>query len=323
MDIVNSKTSIDAAYRAAHDDAIFVDHSELNFLLFTGETRLDLINRMSTQKVIELTSGQGAATVLTSDIGRIIDRLILFTSSETAYCLTSENNGDNIAQYLMRFVFYMDDFQIEDLSEDTAIFGIYGRRAREILSGHFGLDLDLPLHHWTQTTFEGADVTLHRTDPIADDGFFVMCDDEDRPLIRESLLNSGLIFAGADAIEYLRIESGRPRFGRELTLDYIPLEAGLWDDVSFNKGCYTGQEIIARMESRGRLAKKLVLLQLERMVGPNTDIHSGGKNVGTVTSIADGPAGILSLGYVKTRALEDDNPLLAGAFSAAILEPST
>jgi aminomethyltransferase len=278
---------------------------------------------MSTQKVIDLVSGQGAATVLTSDIGRIIDRIILYAASESVYCLTSENNGDNIAQYLMRFVFFMDDFQVVNLSKDTAICGIYGAHVQEFLSGHFGLDLDLPMHHWVQTTFDGSEVTIHRTDPIAGDGFFVMCDVKDKALIRESLLDSGLISAGDDAFEYLRIESGHPGYGRELTLDYIPLEAGLWDDVSFNKGCYTGQEIIARMESRGRMAKKLVLLQLENLVEPGTDIHSGGKNVGTITSIADGPAGILSLGYVKTRALEDDNPLMAGAFKAAILEPST
>jgi aminomethyltransferase len=323
MNSVITKTLIDAAYRAAHDEAILVDHNELNILRFTGETRLDLLNRMSTQKVIDLVSGQGAATVLTSDIGRIIDRLILYAASESVYCLTGENNGDNIAQYLMRFVFFMDDFQVVNLSEDTAIFGIYGRQAQGLLANHFSLELDLPIHHWIQTTLGDSEVTIHRTDPIAGHGYFVMCGPKDKEFVRETLVDSGLISAGNEAFEYLRIESRRPRYGRELTLDYIPLETGLWDDVSFNKGCYTGQEIIARMESRGRLAKKLVLLQLEEPVEPGTELHSVGKNVGTITSIADGPAGVLSLGYVKTKAIEDGEPLLAGAFNAAILEPST
>jgi folate-binding protein YgfZ len=323
MNSVITETQIDAAYRAAHDEAILVDHDELNILRFTGETRLDLLNRMSTQKVIDLVSGQGAATVLTSDIGRIIDRLILYAASESVYCLTSENNGDNIAQYLMRFVFFMDDFQVVNLSEDTAIFGIYGCQSQGLLASHFSLELDLPIHHWIQTTLGDSEVTIHRTDPIAGQGYFVMCDLRDKELVRETLVDSGLISAGNEAFEYLRIESRRPRYGRELTLDYIPLETGLWDDVSFNKGCYTGQEIIARMESRGRLAKKLVLLQLEDLVEPGTDLQSGGKNVGTITSISDGPAGVLSLGYVKTKAIEDGEPLLAGAFNAAILEPST
>jgi folate-binding protein YgfZ len=168
-----------------------------------------------------------------------------------------------------------------------------------------------------------SEVTIHRTDPIAGHGYFVMCDAKNKELVQETLVDSGLISASDDAFEYLRIESRRPRYGRELTLDYIPLETGLWDDVSFNKGCYTGQEIIARMESRGRLAKKLVLLQIEQLVEPGTSLHSGGKNVGTITSIAEGPAGTLSLGYVKTKAIEDGEPLLAEAFNAAILEPLT
>ena len=131
---LETTTSLESSYEAAHDTAVLVDRSDLGLLKFTGQTRLDLLNRMSTQQVIDLKSGEGAATILTTDIGRIIDRLILYVSSEAVYCLTGEHNSENIASYLGRFVFFMDDFQVEDLTSETAIFGVYGRQASSLLS---------------------------------------------------------------------------------------------------------------------------------------------------------------------------------------------
>lgn len=112
--------------------------------------------------------------------------------------------------------------------------------------------------------------------------------------------------ATPEAFEYLRIESGLPRHGHEITLDYIPLEANLWDDVSFSKGCYTGQEIIARMESRGRLAKKLFRLRPAQPINAGSDLMLAGRHAGTVTSAANGPIGPVALGYVKTSVLDED-----------------
>ena len=134
MDTVPKSVSLAEAYNSLHESAIVVDRSELGVLKFTGETRLDLINRMSTQAVAQLQSGEGAATVLTSDIGRMIDRLLLYTSSDNVYALTGENNAENVARYLMRFVFFQDDFHIDDLSEETAILAVYGPQAAERIS---------------------------------------------------------------------------------------------------------------------------------------------------------------------------------------------
>jgi aminomethyltransferase len=289
-------------------------------LKFSGETRLDLINRMSTQKVLGLQDGQGAATVLTTEIGRIIDRLILYATNDAAYCLTGENNNDNIARYLMRFVFFMDDFHIEDLTAETAVFGVYGCKAAQMLGELFGADIaDLPLHHWRQVDHEGTAVYIHRTDPIAGGGYFVMGHVDDQAAIETMLVEKGIAAIDEPLFDYLRIESGQPRFGRELTNDYIPLEANLWDDVSFNKGCYTGQEVIARMESRGRIAKQLVKIMPNSPLESGAELRAGGKRAGQVTSTADGPKGALALAYVKTAFLENGDSLEAGEIPARIV----
>lgn len=292
-------------YAAAHNTAVFTDRSTLGTIKITGETRLDLINRMSTQKVDTLTSGEGAATILTTDIGRIIDRLILTVSSDTVYALTSDHNADAIIRYLMRFVFFNDDFHMTDISADTAVFAIYGPQAATRLQAAGFPETDIPLHHWRQADINGAVAYLHRTDPIAGNGYLITCQTSAKTTVYQALLAADITPADSDAYEALRIEAGLPKFGHEITGDYIPLEANLWDDVSFNKGCYIGQEIIARMESRGRMAKKLVPLRPAAAVPPGTDLTADGKAAGVVTSAALTPTGIVALGYVKTAVLND------------------
>ncbi len=319
------KTQIEpSVYEAAHRSAILTDRSALGMLKLNGETRLDLIHRMSTQDVKNLESGEGAATVLTTDVGRMIDRLILYAASDTVYALTGENNSEAIARYLLRFVFFNDDFQLADISPNTTIFGVYGPWAMHILGEEAGFpEVDIPIHHWREAEIAGIIAYLHRTDPINEFGYFIMCETRDRKTLRETLLSAGLVFADEAAFDYLRIEAGQPRFGREITQEYIPLEAGLWDDVSFKKGCYTGQEIIARMESRGKLAKKLVQLSSGAEVAQGAEIMAGGKRAGIVTSAAVGKEGTVALGYVKTSLLAERTPLSANDKPIEAVEKKT
>ncbi len=312
--------SLEEAYEASRKAAILVDRSNLGLLKFTGQSRLDLVNRMSTQKLDDLKTGEGAATILTSDIGRIIDRLILYADHESVICLTSEDNGDNIARYLMRFVFFNDDFHIEDLSNETAVIAIYGRSATEHLEALFGETIDLSLHHWREVDIQGITGRLHRTDAVAGEGYFIMCQMSDWQQVWNSIARTGIVPASIEAFDYLRIEDGNPRFGYELTLDYIPLEANLWDDVSFNKGCYTGQEIIARMESRGRLAKKLVRLRPESPLDAGVPLTMEGKKAGSITSAADGPDGPIAMGYVKSAALHNKQPFKANSIAVNLVD---
>ena len=320
--MVKMMTQIDpSVYEAAHQSAIVVDRSDLGMLKISGETRLDLIHRMSTQDVKGLAAGEGAATILTTDIGRMIDRLILYPSSDTVYALTGENHSEAIARYLMRFVFFNDDFHLQDISANTAVFGVYGPWAMHILGEEIGFpEVDLSLHHWREAEIGGVSAYLHRTDPINGDGYFVMCETQDKEALGHILARAGLVPAGEAAFDFLRIEAGQPRYGREITQEYIPLEAGLWNDVSFKKGCYTGQEIIARMESRGKLAKKLVRLASAVGVPAGAEITANEKSVGAITSSAAGLEGAIALGYVKTSALDDSLPLHAGDQTLEVVE---
>ena len=322
--------TLETAYRAAHESAVVVDHGARGLLLLEGKSRLELLHRMSTQAVKDLQPGEGAATVLTTEIGRMIDRVIVYADDEFAFVLTGEGHADALARYFRRNIFFNDDVRVTDLSAEAAIIGIHGPSAAERLN-EIHLDVSgLSLHHWkladsghqimsfglpitSESVFAKAGFTVHRADPLIGDGYYLIA-----PLgVVDSLLQimqlgtTAFSFIDEAAYDYLRIEAGRPRFGRELTLDYIPLEAGLWDDVSFNKGCYTGQEIIARMESRGKLAKRLARLRPASPVAAGAEIMANGRPVGTITSAADGPGGPVALGYVKTAVLDEGTELTA------------
>ena len=122
----------------------------------------------------------------------------------------------------------------------------------------------------------------------------------------------GLIPAGSLTYNTLRIRAGRPA-GRELSQDYIPLEVGLWDEVSFAKGCYTGQEIIARMESRGKLAKTIVHLEMSEFIEAPAAIYYDGKLVGTLTSSVVSPhSEIFAIGVIRTNSIQSDYTLTVG-----------
>ena len=153
---------------------------------------------------------------------------------------------------------------------------------------------------------------MHRTDPIAGYGYFIICDLENASRVSSVLESAGAISIGQNAFEYLRINNAIPIYGSELTADYIPLEAGLRSDISFNKGCYIGQEIIARMDSRGKLAKKLVKLLPDKPIHPGDELVSGSKSAGIVTSAADGPTGPVALAYVKSAFLETGLTTVSG-----------
>lgn len=316
---MNKSVGLPEAYSAAHAAAVLVEHPDRGMLHLTGASRLDLIHRMSTQAVSDLKSGEGTATVLTTDIGRIIDRIILYAGSDSVYVLTGEGHADALARYFMRNIFFNDDAQVRDLSRETAIFGVYGPRAGELLAAAGFPEVDLPRHHWRDAELGGATAYLHRADAIAGDGYLVTATAAARETIHGALLAAGLTPIDEAAYDYLRIEAGLPRFRRELTLDYIPLEAGLWDDVSFSKGCYTGQEIIARMESRGKLAKRLVRLRPDAPLAAGAEITAEGRAAGTITSAATGPAGPLALGYVKTAVLNEGAALSVGDSDVTVI----
>jgi aminomethyltransferase len=295
-------TNLEAEYSAAQTGCVMIDAAAWGRLKFTGASRLDFLHRMSTNDVAKLQTGQGAATVFLTPIARMIDRTMLYARENETLMITSRGNQTRVLQWLRKYIFFNDDVQIKDVTGETAMISLYGVEASQAIQRISGVDVDdLLLHHWREVSVAETSILIARADPIGGGGFHLIFDRAAHAIIWQALIDAGVTPIGEAAYQVLRVEAGRPEFGRELGDEYIPLEAGLWPDVSFTKGCYTGQEIIARMESRQRLAKQLVGLRFEAEITLPSGLYVEGHEVGTVTSVAHSPRlGWIGLGYLKT-----------------------
>lgn len=295
-------TTMEQEYRAAQTGSVMIDASAWGRLRFTGQQRLDFLHRMSTNDLLKLQAGQGAATVFTTPIARIIDRTLVYAREADLLMLTSRGNQGRVFQWLRKYIFFNDDVQIKDVTDETAMVSVYGVTANQVMQQASGEDLAaLPLHDWRTVRIADREAQIARADPIAGGGFHLIVEKSMLPQVWQALVAVGVVPISEETYQVLRIEAGRPEFGHELGDEYIPLEANLWADVSFSKGCYTGQEIIARMESRQRLAKQLLGLRFEAEVTLPATLLSGEHESGVVTSVAHSPAlGWIGLGYLKS-----------------------
>ncbi|MGQ9489690.1 MAG: CAF17-like 4Fe-4S cluster assembly/insertion protein YgfZ [Anaerolineae bacterium] len=250
------------AYRAACTTAAFADLSEHGWLRLTGRDRLDLLHRLSTNDLRKLGAGQGAPTVLTSAIGRVMALLLVYAGEQEAFVRTEPGQALGVVRYLNSMIFWQDEVSVADLSAETAQFGLYGPSATELLAGLTSASLDMPAYSWRSAMLAGIPVTLHRGGPLETQAWTVIAP---RTAARE--IHSVLAAAAAEldrgSVEVLRVEAGLSAWGHELSEQVTPLEAGLLSAISFNKGCYTGQEVIARQVNYDKITRHLVGLLLE------------------------------------------------------------
>ncbi len=270
----------------------------------TGEDALDLLNRLSTNKVDHLQPGHWAPTVLTSDRGRIVDLLCVINGGEAVYLLTSPGQQQPVMEWLDKYTI-MEDLEVEDVSATTAVIAVAGTGAEAVLDLDDGAPQRLPGMQYPapSVALGGYDViAISRPLGSLPCGLLV-CPAGEAPDVASSLAAAGASEADADAWEALRVSCGAPAFGSEMGEPYNPLEAGLIGAIDFTKGCYIGQEVIARLDSYERVQRYLSVLRFsdgcDAMAG--TPLYLDGRQAGTVTSVYRTPGGELrGLGFVRT-----------------------
>jgi tRNA-modifying protein YgfZ len=305
-----------AEFHAALHAAALMERSHEGRLELSGRDRLSLLQRISTNDVLALSLGEGRPTIFTNPNARIIDRITVYHRGDTVLALTEPGRGEAVRVYLQRNIFFNDDARLTDLTPATRQFALHGPRAVAVFDA-----LKLPVlepMHGVEFNVGGAPVFVARNKPISGDHYILVVANAHAETVWSTLLavgaSAGLVPAGSLTYNALRIRAGRPGVGRELSAEYLPLEVGLWDEVNFRKGCYTGQEIIARMESRNRLARTIVSLRLEGWVEAPASLTHEGREVGTLTSSVTTPDGdILGIGIVKVAAAQPGVALAAGA----------
>ena len=298
-------------YTQADSTVLIVRHPDPGVLRVSGEDRLDLLNRMSTNQLLHLTPGTSATTVFTTPIGRIVEVARVLSQPEQALLLTAHGRAEPLRAWLQRHIFFQDKVTLAELTGPWSHWGVYGPQALERARA---LAPDLPaLEPGTHAELPGG-AAWSVLQPRPGFEFALRGEAIQRA---EAAWPTGA--AARQAYEALRIEAGLPASGREITSEAIPLEVGLWEAVSFSKGCYIGQEIIARMESRGRQARQLVGVRLEQSAEPGAPLRQGNSLQGSLTSVAESPRlGWIGLAVVRPAALsEAGGRVLVGEDGAA------
>jgi tRNA-modifying protein YgfZ len=318
-------TDLTDEYHAVLNNAVLLDRSHEARLKLTGSTRAEFLQRMSTNDVLSVPQNAGRPTIFTSPTGRVIDRVWVFHTPADAFTLFGgPGRLDFLTSLLRRQIFFGDDVQLESLQASTRQFALHGPTADAVIAALHPAASSFAVGQGVDVDIARVQVFIARRKPYHGAHWMLIVPVDQAVNVWKAVLDAGkphgLSAAGSLTYNTLRIRSGRPGFGRELTEDFIPLELGLWDEVSFQKGCYTGQEIIARMESRGRLAKTIVALKLSAMANVPVDLLSDGKRVGTLTSSVTAPDDeVFGIGFVKPSLAQVGQVLsLAGDVTATI-----
>ena len=212
-----------------------------------------------------LAAGQGAVTVLTSPVGRVMAVMTVYAGENEAYLRVDAAPGRGRTRYLNSMIFWQDQVEIANLTDQISQIALYGPQAQAALeraaleqAGTAALD-DVPEYGWRSATIAGAAVSLLRGGPLEPAAWIVVAPAAECAAVRTAFDN--LPALDASTVEVLRVEAGLPLWGRELNDEVTPLETGLLPAVSFNKGCYTGQEVIARQTNYDKVTRNLVGLE--------------------------------------------------------------
>jgi folate-binding protein YgfZ len=294
-----------AEYFAARDGVALHDSSYVGRIKATGEDVLDLLHRISTNDLLSLQPGHGAPTVLTTDRGRILDLLAVLNLGDQILLLTGPNTRDTVIEWIDKYTF-VEDITLEDVTATTVMLSAMGPNSHSLLRELAGVELGP--NRSTPAAIAGVEARVIRRDLVDQPRYEIVVARQDSEPVWKELTAAGAIPIGLEAYEALRVEAGEPSSDRELGEAYNPLETGLWGSISFTKGCYIGQEVIARLDTYQKVQKHLVSFVFSpgARVNEGVRLSKDGKDVGQVTSVAVLPSTgeAIGMGYVRKEAAD-------------------
>lgn len=298
--------------------------ADRGLLEVTGADRTRWLDGMISNEVASIAPGGGRYALLLDPKGRILADLHVLVRPEAFWLELAAHAAEPTRERLERFVI-ADDVEIANRSGEWARLALEGPAAPAVVDRAAGAPLGLAPDGSSDAAIGDVSVVAAAFALAGGPGIqlFVPVGGEDA--VASALARAGaplsLVVADAAALEVLRIEAGVPRLGAELDADVFPAEARLERAISFTKGCYTGQEIVARIRTRASVQHFLVGLSLEGAaeVGAGAEIAAEGRPIGEVTSACRSPvAGSIALGYVRRSHAEPDTRVTVGGHPARV-----
>ncbi|MFQ5651897.1 MAG: aminomethyltransferase family protein [bacterium] len=316
MTTIESKTAAETA--AARQATGVMQRKSPGYLRVTGRDHVDLLHRLTTNDLRALEPGEGQITVFANEIGRIIDRVHLLKLEDAVHLITSPGNGEKIRTWIDKYIF-IEDVQVQDHSDTYGVLSVFGPKSAASLHAV----LDCPAEQlrdcaFTQTTWQGNRLLVQRSDELDRSGFNVIVESAVLPALLNTLLANdaglGVQSMSEQAYEILRIEAGWPVYEQDFDEGINPHEARMWAHVNFDKGCYIGQEVIARLDTYEKVQKHLMGVALDGDTLPRAKapVRIEDEKVGFITSAAYSYAlkTNIALCYVRTKFAQPGNKVM-------------
>ncbi|HEY6551500.1 MAG TPA: glycine cleavage T C-terminal barrel domain-containing protein [Solirubrobacterales bacterium] len=286
---------LDAQYRQLREECGLLDRSARGKLLFKGPGAAEYLQGQLTNDIETLAPDEGCYAALLDRKGHMQADMRVLRVADDEILLDIEAEALPTARRHLEMYKVGREVEVEDVSETRALLSLIGPRSAELAGSP-----PLPEHSCEQLDVNGIECLAVGTALGID--LFVAAGDAER--LRASLGEAGAIEVSPDAVEILRIEIGTPRFGAEMDSSTMPAEAGIVGTaVNFEKGCYIGQETVARLHYRGKPNRHLRGLRLSAPTAPGTALLAGEKEVGRVGGSCVSPVlGPIALAILRREA---------------------
>jgi tRNA-modifying protein YgfZ len=275
------------------EGAVFYDRSTWGRIEVSDSDRLNFLHNQSTNTFNSRKPGEGCDAVFLTSTARTIDLATAYILESSVLLLVSPGLTEKVIKFLDRYIFFADKVKLTDITAQTTAFTVMGAKSHDIIKA-LGAEELINQPYGTHCLINGIRIAVGSG--LATEGYTLIGDLSID--LAPKLKDLGATEIDDQAWNQLRIEQGRPMPGAELTDDYNPLEAGLWHTISFNKGCYIGQETIARLDTYNGVKQKLWGIKLNQPVEPGTVVTIADEKIGKITSVVDS----IGLAYIRTKA---------------------
>lgn len=302
---------------ALRDGCALTDLSWKGRIELLGADRQRLLHGLVTCDVKGLTPGTGTYGFFTSPQGRILADGVVLALEDRLWLEVPPGQDEDLRGHIQKYIL-ADRVEVLPL-EDMLPITLAGPGAAERLSACAPLP-EAPWEH-KRVKVHGTEVVLMRREGLGAPAFTLWVSASIAPMLIEDLLAEGSVQpAGFEALEILRVEQGIPRYGIDFGADNFPQETGIDAAVSYTKGCYLGQEVVARIHYRGGVQKALRGLRFATAPQPGAKLSLEGRDVGTVGSVVDSAGGPRGLAILHRRGFEPGTVLeIEGGGSAEVL----
>lgn len=286
-----------AEHRAVRQTVGVADLSHRGKIRVTGDDRVKWLQSVISNNILPLKPGQGLYSSLLTHKGKMLTYFRLYMQTEAIMLEDIGEIGETTFQSLRKFLLYGTKAKMENCAESWGLLLISGPNAAQVIQSAFGVDVTfLKPVHFVMAQISGSQALVLCTEETGETDIEILLPAAGLPAAWSSVLEAGAKLGikpvGAHALDALRMEAGIPRAGLDLNEEITPPEAGLEEKAfSLNKGCYPGQEVVARMDTYGSVRRHLVGLVIKDAAVPprGTKLFSGDREVGWISSAVRSP----------------------------------